>query len=187
MLMRYDWWRGRAIGVSCAAVAAVLGVIAPGVRIARADCCGCVYKAGTSPVAYCEGNDLDNCPVASTDLDCGPLIAGGTCDPSKNVPDSVCRPPAPATATASSSATATATATRTATATATPTRTRTPIPIPNGGACMSGSQCASGLCSDGICVPGRGAPVASTQSYILMTVVLLLLGLWSARSFARRR
>jgi len=175
MLMRYDWWRGRAIGVSCAAVAAVLGVIAPGARIARADCCGCVYKAGTSPVAYCEGNDLSNCPVTSTDLDCGPLIAGGTCDPSNNVPDSVCRPPA------------TATATRTATATATPTRTGTPMPIPNGGACMSGSQCASGLCSGGICVPGRGVPVASTDSYILMTVVLLLLGLWSARSFARRR
>ena len=96
------------------------------------------------------------------------------------------------TATPSATATRTQTATPSATSTVTATRTQTATPsatptlVPNGGACSDDSQCASGLCVNGICAPGHGAPVLSSHNELLIAVVLLLAGMWSVWRLARR-
>ena len=68
-------------------------------RIALSDCCNCTFDLGppNGVVPFCQGNDLSTCPIASTGFNCQALIAGGTCSPSNNVPNSTCTgPPASA-------------------------------------------------------------------------------------------
>jgi hypothetical protein len=82
-----------------------------------------------------------------------------------------------ATRTPSATPTTTPTTTITATPTQTPTATPTNTPVPNGGECMTPSQCASGICINGICqAPTAGVPAASPTGLLVGVVVLVGLG-----------
>ena len=175
---------------------AIVCFLALGPRGAFGDCCQCAYDDGTTVANYCEGNDTTNCNNGPP-TNCGPLIAGGSCSPSNNVPDSVCNPPA------------TPTATPTATTTPTPTPTTTPTPGGLGFACISSTECASTFCVDGVCCngpcsnagqscnqPGSAGfcrpefspvPAASHRGLLSLTVLLAVLGVGSLYSVRRRR
>lgn len=76
-------------------LAAIVAVCIFAPRIALSDCCNCTFDLGspTGVVPFCQGNDLGTCPVTSSGFNCDALIAGGTCSPSNNVPQSTCIAP----------------------------------------------------------------------------------------------
>jgi hypothetical protein len=89
-------------------------------------------------------------------------------------------PTATETATPSPSATATGTATPSASVTRTETR------VPDGGSCMTGSECLSLYCVDGVCQPLPSAvPAVSVSGLMIGVGVLIGLGaiaLWRQRT-----
>jgi hypothetical protein len=165
-------------------LAAIIAICLFAPRIALSDCCNCTFDLGDDQgvVPFCEGNDLTSCPITSTGFNCATPIPGGMCDPSNNTIGSTCVGPAP-----TNTPSQTPTETPTGTPTSTPTITPTPTPVPNGGACMTSSQCVSGICVDNICQAQNGAPAVSNHNMVFLALALLLGGLWTVGRRLPRR
>jgi hypothetical protein len=93
-----------------------------------------------------------------------------------------CVPTATPSATPTTTPTATASGTPPVTATATATATK----VPNGGECMDPSQCASGICANGMCESAT-APVPAASSTGLLVAVAVLIGLGGVALLRRLR
>ncbi|MGH7790576.1 MAG: hypothetical protein ACRERC_27190 [Candidatus Binatia bacterium] len=121
--------------------------------------------------------------VSNPDAQCAHLTeAECTSQGGTSIPNSICLGDGSCLATRTPTATPTATATATASTTATPTET----PVPNGGECVTPSQCASGICLNGICEPApAGVPAASSSG--LLTAVAVLIGLGGVGLLRRMR
>jgi len=128
------------------------------------DGCACV------PAGCCQGDDKGPFCFNSTQSECkGEFILDTFCQ----FASGMCAP----TRTPSSTPTHTPTVTQTQTATHTQTPTTTATKVPNGGECMTPSECASGICADGICQgTTAGVPAASPTGLLVGVIVLIGLG-----------
>ena len=129
--------------------------------------CACV------PFVCClRGSDGDATCQNITESECislqGTPVANSVC-----ISANSCLPTFTPSATPTTTPSASPSITPTRTATATPANT----PVPNGGECMTPSQCASGICTNGICQgPTAGVPATSSSGLLLAVIVLVALG-----------
>ncbi len=109
---------------------------------------GAMTAEALPAISACFETDSSTC-----DLTGGVFITDGSC--AGGIHGNCTAPTPTSTSTNTPTATATGTATRTATATATATNTWTATPTrtpqPDGAGCMSGGECSSTFCVDGVC------------------------------------